>query len=118
MDANICTATRKDGLPCKAKATRSGLCLAHDPALAEKRRVTRALRGTDGSEAARLRNLTPSRLIPVLEVLEQALLQVHSGDMEPGRAKALATLAMAIVKVREAGEMEEELRRLESKEGI
>jgi hypothetical protein len=50
--------------------------------------------------------------------LEQALLQVHSGDMEPGRAKALATLAMAIVKVREAGEMEEELRRLESEEGI
>ena len=118
MDADTCTAMRKDGLPCKAKATRSGLCLAHDPALAEKRRVTRALRGTDGSEVARLQNPTPSRLIPVSEALERAFLQVQSGDMDPGRAKALATLARAIVKVREAGEIEEELRRLESEEGI
>jgi len=110
-----CTAIRKDGKPCQAVATRSGLCLAHDPGLEEKRQEARRQGGRNKARIARLGKLVPPRLIAVYDHLEEALGQVHRGELDPRVATAMASLAGAMVRVLTSGEIEERLRRLEQR---
>lgn len=110
-----CTATRKDGKPCQARATKSGLCLAHDPGLEEKRQEARRQGGLNKARVARLGRLCPPRLVAVYDHLEEALGQVHKGELDPRAATAMAALAGAMVRVLTSGEIEERLRRLEAR---
>ena len=109
----VCRATRKDGQPCRATPTRDGRCLAHSPALADKRRAAYARGGHNKARHVRLARLMPPRLVPVFDVLERALAEVHDGDLDPPRAQAMAAVAGALVRVLTSGELEGRLRRLE-----
>jgi len=109
----LCSATRSDGQPCQAVAARSGLCMAHDPALADKRQEARRAGGYNSARAARLGKLVPPRLMSVYDRLEEALCQVHQGELDPRIAQAMAALAGAMVRVLTSGELEERMRRLE-----
>ncbi|MBI4294634.1 MAG: hypothetical protein HY669_00515 [Chloroflexi bacterium] len=111
----LCRAKRKDGSRCRAVATTSGLCLAHDPMLEAKRQAARSAGGHNKAKSVRLGKLVPPRLVPVFDRLEQAMQQVHQGEIDPRVAQALASLAGAMVRVLTSGELEERLRRLESK---
>ncbi len=107
-----CPAVRKDGRPCTASTGSSGFCIGHDPSAQEARRKG----GLATSKAARAGKLLPARLRPVADLLEKALEEVHEGQLDPRVATAMASLAGALVKVFQAGEMEERLRRLEQQE--
>ncbi len=109
----VCRATRKDGQRCRATPTKDGFCLAHSPALADKRRAAYALGGRNRARHRRLAKLVPPRLLPVFDLLEEALQEVHAGDLDPRRAQAMASLAGAMGRVLTAGELESRLRRLE-----
>ncbi|MCJ7511211.1 MAG: hypothetical protein MUP14_10070, partial [Dehalococcoidia bacterium] len=109
-------ATRRDGQPCRAIANRSGFCMAHDPTLAEKRREAARQGGRNKARIARLGKLVPPRLMSVYETLEEALGQVHKGELTPQQATAMAALAGAMVRVLTSGEIEERLRRLEERQ--
>ena len=109
-DPQRCSATRKDGRPCRARAGSSGLCVGHRPQAGEARRKG----GKASARSARLGKLVPPRLLWVFERLEQALADVHEGSLEARRAQAMAVLAGAMVRVLTAGELEQRLRELES----
>ena len=108
--AQRCPALRKDGQPCRAAAGASGFCVGHDPASAE----ARAKGGRHTGRAARALRLLPERLRPVADMLASALVEVHSGALEPRQASAMAAVAGALVRVVQAGEMEERVRALEA----
>jgi hypothetical protein len=118
VKANLvpCPATRRDGQPCRGIANKSGFCMAHDPALAEKRREAARLGGKGKARIARLGKLVPPRLVPVYDHLEEALGQVHKGELDPRVATAMAALAGAMVRVLTSGELEERVRRLEERQ--
>ena len=110
-----CVESRRDGKRCRAKPVPGGKrCWAHAPELEEKRRSARQSGGLNSSGPARVRKLLPSRLAPLIGRLENALGEIHDGELEPSRGQAMASLSRAIVAVFSAGEFEERLRRIES----
>lgn len=112
----LCSATRRDGEPCRARPTRDGLCMAHSPTLREKAQSARRAGGYNSARAARLGKLVPPRLMSVYDRLEEALRQVHQGELEPRIAQAMAALAGALVKVLTSGELESRVRALEERQ--
>ena len=112
-----CKARTKDGQPCWGRRHPSGYCVAHDPALNQKREAGRVNGGRNSSRVARLEKLMPRRLRPVYDRLETALKDVHEGRLDIGRAKAMASLAGAMVRVLQAGELEELTRKIRELQG-
>jgi len=112
----LCSATRRDGEPCRARPTRDGLCMAHSPTLREKAQEARRAGGYNSARAARLGKLVPPRLMSVYDLLEEALGQVHQGELEPRIAQAMAALAGAMVRVLTSGELEARVRALEERQ--
>ena len=111
--AQHCTSTRRDGAPCTAQAGTSGYCIGHDPGAVEARRKG----GHATSRAERAGKLLPARLQPMVSLLEDALGEVHRGELDPRAAWAMASLAGALVRTITAGELEERLRALEDRGG-
>jgi hypothetical protein len=110
----ICRATKRNGEPCTLPANgQHGLCWAHDPKNAERRR-----RGASRGGKAKA-----NREIPAIKArLEDLTERVLSGDLETGRAavanQLINTRLRAIEierKIREAEELEA---RLEALEGV
>jgi ssDNA-binding Zn-finger/Zn-ribbon topoisomerase 1 len=62
-----------------------------------------------------IRGLVSTRRIPVFNMLEQALNEVYTGQLDTKRATAMAVLARSMVAVLATGELEERLRSLEVK---
>lgn len=91
-------------------------CFAHSPTLAAERAAGQARGGKHRASVVRLRGLCPPRLVSVYEELEQALGEVHRGELPAGRAIAMAALARSMVAVLTAGEVEQRLRELEGRE--
>ncbi len=111
-----CTGQRRDGRLCTAPAIASAdYCFAHDPARVAERQAARQRGGRHRASVVRLRGLMPPRLVPIYELLESALGEVHEGSLKAGQAIAMATLARALVAVLQAGEMEERVRQLEQR---
>lgn len=111
---NHCSATRRDGQPCRAPAVGpSGLCFSHDPARVVARVEANQRGGRHKARIIRLRGLIPPRLLPIFDVLEAALGEVHEATITPQQAGAMASLARAMVAVLSAGELEERVRNLE-----
>ena len=108
-----CTSTRRDGAPCTAQAGTSGYCIGHDPGAVEARRKG----GHATSRAERAGKLLPARLQPVISLLENALGEVHRGELDHRQAAAMASLAGALIRAMTAGELEERLRALEAHGG-
>ncbi len=109
-----CCAIRKDGQPCTAFATVGDYCVGHFPNSLEVRRKG----GFNSSKKARLDAMLPGRLRPILELLEKSIEETHSGRLEAKKAQAIASLAGAVVRVLEAGILEERLLRLEEYYGF
>ena len=110
-----CKNRTRNGEPCRGFAMEDGYCFSHSPALEKKRLEARAKGGKNSARVARLRGLVPPRLMPVYDRLEQALEEVHGGEIESKQATAMAALARAMVAVLTSGELEERLRNLENK---
>ena len=111
--AQHCVSTRRDGLPCTAQAGTSGYCIGHAPGAQDARRKG----GQATSRAERAGKLLPARLQPMVSLLEDALGEVHRGELDPRAASAMASLAGALVRAMTAGELEERLRALEDRGG-
>jgi hypothetical protein len=90
--------------------------MAHDPALADKRQEARRRGGQASARIARLGKLVPPRLMSVYDRLEEALGQVHDGQLDPRIAQAMSSLASAMVKVLTSGELEARVRALEERQ--
>jgi hypothetical protein len=69
------------------------------------------------ANTARMQRLMPATLRPVLQTLLAVLDEVHSGNLEPSRANAVAALGSAIVRVYQVGQLEERLAALEQTVG-
>jgi hypothetical protein len=116
-DPKRCSAHRRDGQPCAAAPLPdSAYCFAHDPQRAEQRDQARRRGGANSAKVVRLRGLMPPRLVPIFDELEAALGEVHAGELDPKRAAAMAGLARAMVAVLTAGELEERVRQIESRD--
>jgi hypothetical protein len=104
---------RKDGQPCTGKQTSSGYCVAHDPRANE----WRARGGKATSSANRAARLLPSRLQPMVQLLEAVFADLYksTGHGRTARdATALASVALAIGRLFQIGESEQRLRDLEA----
>ena len=66
-------------------------------------------------KSVRAAKLLPARLQPMVSLLEDALGEVHRGELDPRAASAMASLAGALVRAMTAGELEERLRALEER---
>jgi hypothetical protein len=113
-----CADTRLDGQPCGGPVLGTGtFCFAHDPEKRAAREAARQKGGQRSASIARIHRLVPPRLVTVYDALEEALGQVHRGELAAGRAIAMASLARAMVAVLQAGEVEQRLRELEGRAG-
>lgn len=109
-----CTAMRRDGTPCTARALPNDvMCFAHSATTAQKRQQAYAAGGKGRASAARVRRLVPTTLRPLLEQILDAVVEVHEGDLTPGQATAMATLANAAARLFEQAEFTARLERLE-----
>jgi hypothetical protein len=109
-DSLRCPALTRGGQRCRGHPLpTTGLCFAHSP----QSGVWRAQGGHATSRAAKAERLLPSRLRPVVEGLERAFAAVEAEQMDARTGTALATIAAAIVRTVQAGELEERLRSLE-----
>jgi hypothetical protein len=117
-----CAAVKRNGEPCTLPANGShGLCWAHDPKNAEKRR-----RGASRGGKARA---SSARELPAIKAqLEDLTRDVLSGELETGRAAVanqLINTRLRVIeqerKIRETEDLEariEALERSQQKEGI
>ena len=113
-DHKPCTATTKQGKPCKGQALPGDpYCFIHSPAMADARKAACKKGGINSAKRHRLANLIPPRLMAVYDALEEALTQVHEGELESKQATAMASVATAMVRVLTSGELEERVRKLE-----
>ncbi len=113
--SRLCTATRRDGSPCRGPALPSKpVCFAHDAERQEALRASRARGGRAKRLANRMDKLTPDSLRPVLSRLFTVLEELHTGEMEPQRATAMAAVASALVRAYGVGQLEARIERLEA----
>ena len=111
---HLCQATRKDGRACATRVLPGSVyCFAHDPDKAAARETGRRKGGRGKARFARVGRLVPGTLRPVLALLLTTLEETHRGDLDPKVAGALAAVAGAIVKVYQAGVVEDRLAELE-----
>src|SRR5438128_1357497 len=110
-----CKATRTNGQPCQAPAGEDGYCFGHSPRLAEARRAGSSRGGRHKRTEARAARMMPEVLRPVLYKLLHGMQDVDAGRMDPRVATALASLALAVVKVYQVGVLEDQQRDLQDR---
>ncbi|HZA24936.1 MAG TPA: hypothetical protein VFA32_20460, partial [Dehalococcoidia bacterium] len=81
--------------------------------MAEQRAQARRKGGQNKARATRARKALPSRLQSIAELLERALQEVYSGDLEPRQATALASLSGALVRLYETSALEQRMASIE-----
>jgi hypothetical protein len=114
---STCTATKRSGEPCTLPANgQQGLCWAHDPKNAERRR-----KGASRGGRAKASRELPS----IRALLEDLTEQVITGDLETGRAavanQLINTRLRAIEqerKIKETEELEARIEALEAKASL
>ena len=120
--ATGCRATTKSGAPCRAPLVPGRTyCRAHDPELAAERLEWSRRGGRNRSNAARAARELEAGTADTAEItatLTRTLRRLEAGKIEPGVATALAGVAKALVSIRQAGEIEERVRELETRAGI
>ena len=113
-----CMATNKDGAPCRAGAWRDQLCRWHHPSLEEARAEGRRKGGYGKSNTARAKKQLALTSDDLLATLSRAIVKVEAGDLAPGPANALASLARALSSIRETAEYGRRIAELEQRAGI
>jgi hypothetical protein len=97
-----CTATRKDGSPCQAWASRTtGLCPLHS----ENKHQIQVKGGLSKTKAHMLETRMNPKLKDVVELLATSARQVHSGEISPAAGSSLAAIATALVRAVESAEL-------------
>ncbi len=113
--ARVCEAAKADGSPCNSFALPDrGTCFAHTREMQERATEARRRGGQNTSRAARARKALPRGMTDVQDRLMEALAQVHEGQLDPRIATAMASLAGALVRVFEVGELTVRLEELEA----
>jgi len=88
-----CQGITKQGLPCRAWATRSGFCPIHAPELVGIVAEARRKGGHNRANAKRLRRLLEeSALWPVFEAAMDAFVRLEQGELSPQVAMAASHL--------------------------
>ena len=99
MEARPCSAITQAGAPCKGRAGANGLCMIHDPALAERRALGKQQGGKNKATSARARRLWreagTQTAEDVLATLAIATRRVMAGTIEPSVGSAVAALSRA-----------------------
>jgi hypothetical protein len=115
-DARQCKAITKAGQPCKGTALPGdSFCFAHSPSLQGERASGRYKGGKGKATTARLRKLMPADLRDTFELLQNALCETYAGNLEPRIATAMGSLASAMCRVLEAGELVARLDEIEDR---
>jgi hypothetical protein len=115
-----CSAIAKSGSRCRRPALAGKQhCLMHDPESAELRREAGRKGGHARSNAARAAKAMPAALTSdeLLVTLSRAMDKVEKGELEPGPANAISSLARAMNSIRETTEIERRLSELEQRAG-
>jgi hypothetical protein len=122
MLADGCPTPRKDQMPCQARPTKSGFCLAHDPDLAQKRQQARVKGGQGKSWAFRAQKLLSPDLQTLNSILAGAIGAVVKGTIAPTQGSAIAALASCKIRLRETalrmaeqGELKDRILKLEER---
>ncbi len=100
-----------------AHVWKDGYCRWHHPDLEERRAAERREGGRARANARRARKELQQSAMTLKEIdglLCRSMVQVARGDMSPGVASALGTLARSVIAVRDAGEITERLERVEA----
>lgn len=115
----LCQARKADGTPCQVKATASGVCWAHDPAHAERRKqIAKA-----GNRAGGKGRPSPAHdeLGTIKKLLNGLVSQVYTGKTGAGTAYAMNALLNTQLRVielerklKETEELEQRLAALEA----
>ncbi len=119
--AVTCSAIAKSGSRCQRPALAGKQhCLMHDPESAELRLEASRKGGHARSNAARAAKAMPTALTSdeLLVTLSRAIAKVEKGELEPGPANAMASLARAMNSIRETMEIERRLSELEQRAGV
>lgn len=109
-----CSATRRDGSPCRAQALPGrAYCWSHDPDQAARREAARRAGGRNRAGVIRMRKSATPALASLCNQLEGALTDTLEGAIEPRVASAAASLAGVLVRAYQVGEIETRLADLE-----
>lgn len=119
--ATGCKGTNAAGNPCQAMPLKGkDYCAWHDESLAGQRRAWSVAGGRNKSNDARARKRVLTSGLELAEIdsaLCAALLDVLSGQLEPGIATAAAGVARSIATIRTASDLEARITALESQRG-
>ena len=98
MARTPCKGIKKDGTPCQGHALPQydGLCIAHGPT-PDQTHQWRSLGGQNSSTAARLDKRIPERLKRAIDRIDDGIVQVAQGTMEPAALTAMCRGAKALV---------------------
>ncbi len=119
--ATGCRATNQAGRPCSAAVWQDGWCRWHAPQLEQERREWSARGGRGKSNKQRAKKALPDNVLTPTEVqgmLGLALRGVLAGRLEPGVANAAANLGRALVAVREATTLADEVAAIKEAIGL
>ncbi|MYC20972.1 MAG: hypothetical protein F4X62_05755 [Caldilineaceae bacterium SB0662_bin_25] len=98
MARTPCKGIKKDGTPCQGHGLPQydGLCIAHGPT-PDQTHQWRSLGGQNSSTAARLDKRIPERLKGAIDQIDDGIVQVAQGTMEPAALTAMCRGAKALV---------------------
>ena len=98
MAKTPCKGIKKDGSPCQGHGLPQydGYCIAHGPT-PDQTHQWRSLGGQNSSTAARLDKRTPERLKNAIDLINDGIVQVAQGEMEPARLIAMSRGAKALL---------------------
>ena len=113
MPKTPCKSVKKDGTPCQGNGLPDfdGYCIAHAPA--DKTRAWRSRGGKNSSTAARADKRIPERLRMAIEAVEQGLLDVRAGSLDPAAYSAMCRGVKAMADLYRLADEEMELIRNE-----
>ncbi len=113
---NQCAAVRPGGQRCRAQALPGrALCFAHDPENRERASEARRKGGANSANTVRAGKHIPRDMKELTRRLLEAIDQVHRGELMPDQARAMASLAGAVCRVYEVGEVEQRIADLEAR---
>ena len=117
MAKTPCKGIKKDGTPCQGHGLPqyNGLCIAHGPT-PDQTHQWRSLGGQNSSTAARLDKRTPERLKNAIDLINDAIVQVAQGEMDPARLNAMSRGAKALLDLHTFGDRDMETIRREETE--
>ena len=117
MARTPCKGIKKDGSPCQGHGLPQydGLCIAHGPT-PDQTHQWRSLGGQNSSTAARLDKRTPERVKTAIDLINDGIVQVAQGTMDPARLNAMSRGTGALINLLTFGDRDMDTIRREENE--